>query len=225
MAVQYSGCVVEDKQVFEDKQTLLKLLKTPNIQPCAYHFATALMQPRLMDHQAAQKAILLRNLQLLKSNTGSKELKVYLTALSTLINTQPVTGRVVDLELDATRVEIIPLQNKVFQTSLNIHFPSKLKSVYFIGSEKQEMLYRSAWTLDDYLKRNPLLDFFEKGVVHVVQANTSIEKPKVGYWNHNDYYISPGGWVIGLLKQSIIAEVAPSFNEDLAQWFATQVLP
>lgn len=225
MAVQYSGCVVEDKLIFERKQTLLKLLKAPNIQPCAYRFATALTQPRLIDVQTAQKEVLLINLQLLKLSADSKSFKMYLNALITLIEAQPVTGRVAGLELDSTRVEIIPLQNRVFQNALKIHFPRTLKSLYFVGTEKQEMLYRSAWTLDDYLNKNPLLDFFEKGRVHVVQANTNIEKRKVGYWNHNDYYISPGGWVVGLLKQSIIAEVAPSFNEDLAQWLATQVLP
>lgn len=225
MTVTYSGCVVENSVVIEHKQSLLTLLKQAEIQPCAYHFATALTQKSLIEVQTVQKEILLINLQLLKLKTDSEELKAYLNALIILIKAQPITGRVLGLELDSTRVEIIPLQNRVFNHSLKLHFPSKLKSVYFVGSATQEIPYRSAWTLDDYLNENPSLEFFEKGRVHVVQANTSIEKRKIGYWNHNDYYISPGAWVVGLLKPSIIADIAPSLNEELAQWLATQVLP
>lgn len=225
MTVGYSGCVTEKKVIFEMKQSILTLIKQAELKPCAYRFATALIQIDQIKVQTVQKFKLLTQLQhLLTLHTDSEALKEYLTTLIVLIENQPVTGRVLGQELDATRVEIIPLQNRVFQTDLVLHFPGKLKSVYFVGTELSVISYRSSWTLDRYLKETPLLDFLEKGYVHVVQANTSIEKRKVGYWNHNDYYPSPGAWVVGLFKPALISEVAPALNDDLAQWLATQVL-
>ncbi len=225
VTVQYSGCVEENRVDFKTNPSLLALLKYPVIQPCAYKFATALTQPRLILAQEAQKEVLLITIQLLQLNSKSDVLKQYLRSLKALIQSQPVTGRVLGLELDSTRVEILPLQNRILSDSLTLHFPKKLKSIYFVGANKTQMLYRSTQTLDDYLNKNPLFDFFEKGYVYVVQANTDVKKLKVGIWNHQKHYVSPGGWVVGLLKSSIIEEAAPTFNEDLAYWLATQVLP
>lgn len=223
--VQYSGCLEEAQVVFNSSPTSLELLKFPKIQPCAYKFATALTQPHLVSVQKKQKESLLSHIQLLLLSSSSEPFKEYLVSLRELIQSQPITGRVLGVELDSTRVEIIPLQNRVWSKSLRLHFPKKLKSIYFIGANKTKMLYRPVLTLEDYLNRNPLLDFVEQGYVYVVQANGDIEKLKVGYWNHQKQYVSPGGWVVGLLKPSLIDEVAPTFNKDLSHWLATQVLP
>lgn len=225
ITVHYSGCVEETSMIFKAKPSLLELLKQPNVQPCAYKFAAALMQSRLFLAQEAQKEALLITIQLLQLRSTSEVLKQYLRSLKALIQSQPVTGRVLGLELDSTRVEILPLQNRILSDSSKLYFPKKMKSVYFVGANKTQMLYRPVLTLDDYLKKNPLFDFFEKGHVYVVQANTDVEKLKVGGWNHQKQYVSPGAWVVGLLPTSVIEEIAPSFNEDLAQWLATQVLP
>jgi len=225
ITVQYTGCVEETNVIFKHQPSLLELLKFPTVKPCAYSFATALMQPQLLSIQKDQKERLLNNIQLLQLNENSTALNQYLRWLKGLIQLQPITGRVLGLELDSTRVEIIPLQNKIFSNSLTLHFPKRLRLINFIGANKDQMYYRPVLTLDDYLTKNPLFDFFEKGYVYVVQANAEVERVKVGYWNHQKHYLSPGSWVIGLLKPSVIDGVAPSFNEDLSKWLATQVLP
>jgi len=223
--VQYSGCVASERITFESNPSLLQLLKSPVIQPCAYKFATALTQPRLIPLQEAQKEILLLNIRLLSLSSSSKSIKQYLSSLESLIQKQSITGRVLGLELDSTRVEIIPLKNRIFSHSLTMHFPSKLKSVFFVGAKKEIMPYRPSLSVEDYVIKNPLFNFFEKGYVSVVQANGEVEKLKVGVWNHQTNYLSPGSWIIGRLKSTVIEEVAPTFNEDLANWLATQVLP
>ncbi len=221
----YSGCVTSEKNIFSPPPSLLQLLKSATVKPCAYKFATALTQSHLISIQQEQKERLLKSIQQLYLNSSSEPIKQYLFSLKSLIQKQPVTGRVLGLELNSTRVEIIPLKNRVFSRDLKIYFPKKLKSIFFLGAQKQTMLYRPVLTVDDYLMKNPLFDFFEKGYVSVIQANGEVETIKVGYWNHQSHYVSPGGWIIGRLDSDEIENIAPSFNEDLTHWLATQVLP
>lgn len=223
--VTYTGCVTEKNLKIDPKVALLTLLQQAELTACAYPFATALTQTNQKDAQSLLKTQLLNEIDVLKQRSESEPLSTYLKRLQVLIENQPVTGRLLNWELDETRVEIIPLQNKRVLSESGLHFPSRPKSVFFIGSHKDSVLFNADKDLEGYLKDNPFFDFFQSGYAMIVQANTEIETVKVGLWTHEKYYVSPGSWVVGLLEEDIIEDVDPNFNQNLAKWLSTQVLP
>jgi len=222
--VTYSGCDVKKQIVFKGSKSLLSVLQSNPIK-CDYPFGTALMLKSEQAKQYELKEKIVNSLNRLIQLEQDLNSKSYLLNLKNRIEEQSVTGRVVGIELNPTLVEITPLANRLFNESFFLHVPRRANTINFVGAVNNSESYNYRLTLNELLEINPLLDMFQPGFVNLVHANSEIEKVKVGYWSHQEKFVSPGGWVIGLFKESYLKNIAENLNDDLAYWLATQVLP
>ncbi|WP_228766907.1 capsule biosynthesis GfcC D2 domain-containing protein [Thiomicrorhabdus heinhorstiae] len=224
--VSYSGCVEQPGVLgFQTSPTLLQAVKQVKIKPCAYLYGAALMRPALSEKQKDQKQNLLTALSASLSQTDlSQELHDYLQKLISIIRSQPVTGRDIRYGLFPTLVEVKKNANPIIDEPISIHYPQRPTTIDLIGFEQSRTQYNPDLSVEQMVNELTLLPVLEKGYLVVIQANGLAKKIRIGSWSNDVNYVSPGGWLVGLLPSSVMGNERQQLNSMLIYWLSTQVI-
>ncbi|MDR9500075.1 MAG: capsule biosynthesis GfcC family protein [Hydrogenovibrio sp.] len=233
--VSFHGCV-ENKQplLLNAPVRLFSLLDQAQPTDCAFLKGSYWLDPALIPQQTALKNKLqtqIKSLVVSAEQQNNHDLTRHLRILLQQVNAMPVTGRHLPSELTPYLVETRPYANRLLTSEAFLYFPREPRHVNFIGFRKPEMLYFSTQSLSDYVGKNDLKPFYERGWVYHVLPNGKIEYLKVGYWTHDTTHPAPGSVVVGKLDASVFRHSddidfdQETYHRTLTQWLATQVLP
>jgi hypothetical protein len=224
--ITYSGCVEQTKSVIiADKRSLFELLTSADLTECAFLYGAAWTEPHRVEQQQKLKESLLTDLNSLIQNADSVSALRYFKNIQEQVSIQPVTGRVVDMDLDLFHVEMLPLKNRLLTKNASFHFPKMPKTISMLGFQADSIAYNSNLSVNDIVNQNPICSECRPGWIWVVQPNTSVVRVKVGWWTNSEYYAAPGAWLIPEFSGMDVEEIAPKFYPRLAQWLALQVIP
>lgn len=191
-------------------------------QACNYPYGALLSFP---ERKAAQSALQTKLLSFLTNPARlaslTDEQRDYFQKVAQLISEQPVTGRRPLALIDPKAIEVTPNTNPVIRNQAYLQLMNRPDFIRLLGFETVVMRHVTAQTLSEYLASTQLLPGLVPGYVWVVQANGQIEKLRYGLWTFNSPAVSPGAWLIAEVPSSWIKDY-PQFNEELAQWLATQ---
>ena len=194
-------------------------------QSCDYAYGAVLSFPERVPSQSALQARLIEfvtNPSVLSK--ASSHQRDYFEQLAVLLAGQPVTGRRALALIDPKAIELTPNQNPVIRQQAYLQLVNRPTVIQLVGFETVALRHVTSMSLSDYLATTQRMAGLVAGEVYVVQANGQIDRLRYGAWTFNSPAVSPGAWVIALAPNRWI-KAYPTFNEDLAQWLATQVLP
>lgn len=223
--VNVQGCVASENTIeYSTKVTLFQVLQDARLTKCAYLYGSSWLLESKYSQQRSFKKQLLSDISHLLNHVQSQSEYDYLMNLQHIVLNQEVTGRVSPTDFDLFHVEMLALKNRVVVDDSTFVFPSRSSSIYMIGMNKAKLAYDSNMSISDINSKVGVCESCQAGWLWLVQPNGGVEKRKVGYWTHEEFYIAPGGWLVSELSSMDVNEFIPGFYEKLATWLATQVV-
>lgn len=231
--ITYLGCYqgVEPPKLVTftevERISLFAVMQQAPKHECVYYFGASLQQPRLINEQQKQKNDLLKALVELLNRAikqGESEIGSDLESLIAQVKAQPVTGRLLDIDLDLTRIETQALKNRLITTTSFVYLPTRKQPIRLFGLAKKTLPFDAQVTIQELYESLTLPKFVESGWIWALQTNGKVKKVKVGYWAHQQDYIAPGGWLMPVIADAWAQSSMGDINDLLIGWLKTQTL-
>jgi hypothetical protein len=209
---------------YETKVSLFQVMNSIGLDKCSYYLGSSLLNGSMKQNQLQQKQALLLAVNQLLANAENERDIEYFSRLQRLVESQSVTGRVLGLDFEPFHVEILPLKNRILTENSILNLVNQPSMIQLIGFSQSQHRFDSDQSIGDIYNQYDICKSCKNGWLWLIQPNGAIEKRKVGYWTNEKFYLAPGGWLMSPLESSVFDEIAPNFNQMLADWLATQVV-
>jgi len=194
----------------------------------SYPLAAAALRVQAAPAQRRLKAGLLFDLQALRDAQGDDaELRDRLGALASWVQSLPVTGRVTG-QLDPRRLEVDRASNRVLDAGDRFVYPPRPATITVVGAVVQPCAIAHTALRDavDYLRDCAADTRADRNTLYVIQPDGQVQRLGIAAWNRGaPQSLAPGAVVYVPLDERLLRGHADTFNEDLAAFLATQVLP
>jgi protein involved in polysaccharide export with SLBB domain len=200
------------------------------VQPQAYMLGAAWLRPSLQETQQRLKAGVLFDLDSLRVSAlqhGDTALVQWAGTWRSWIAALPVTGRTAAL-LDPRVVEVNAHQNWPLADGDRLFYPLRPTTVRIVGAVQQPCTLPLEPLQDarNYLPSCPAATRASRDWVYVIQPDGHVFHQGIALWNRSPPLpLAPGALIYVPLRTRTAQTINATFNEDLARFLATQVLP
>jgi len=192
-----------------------------------YPLGAAVLRTQAVPAQLRLKAGLLFDLKELAAAADRPASAARLEALHDWVQAMPVTGRVRG-QLDPRRLEVDRANNRVLASGDRFHYPRRPTTIAVVGAVDHFCTLPHAPLRDagDYLADCPTNALADRDLLFVIQPDGQVQRLGIAAWNRmGAQSLAPGATIYVPLQARVLHGVADSFNDDLAQFLATQLLP
>jgi hypothetical protein len=197
----------------------------------AYMLGAAWLQPSLQHEQLRLRAGLLYELGAIHRQAlaaGNQPLAENSDSLRAWLGRLPVTGRHIGVTLDPARLEVAPAEDWPVHEGDRLFYPRRPHDIRVVGAVDKacRLAHEPMRDARLYLAACPISGAADRDLIYVVQPDGIVFEQNVALWNRDDPRpLAPGAWIYVPLNRRAIAGAADeTFNRDMADFFATQVL-
>lgn len=229
--VRLSGAVTHaGDQAFKPGARLSDAALAAQPQPQAYPLGGAWLRPSLIVAQKRLKAGVLYDLVTLQRSVQAQHdpsLAQFAGDMQQHIRPMPVTGRQVAL-LDPRVVEVEPSQNLPLADGDRLYYPLRPDSIRVVGAVQHACMLPLVPLQDArlYLAACPVTDATDHDNIYVIQPDGRVQVQGIALWNRSaPLSLAPGAAIYVPLRAGVAKDIDSRFNQDLAAFLATQLLP
>jgi hypothetical protein len=194
----------------------------------SYPLAAAALRAGAEPAQRRLKAGLLFDLHALAEAKGiDPAMRQRLETLHAWVASLPVTGRVTG-QLDPRRIEVDRASNRVLASGDRFIYPPRPSTITVVGAVAQPcaLAHEALRDAEAYLRDCAPDAYADRDTLFVVQPDGQVQRLGIAAWNRGALQsLAPGAVIYVPLDERLLRGQAETFNEDLAAFLATQVLP
>jgi len=194
----------------------------------AYPLGAALLRADAEVEQRRLKAGLLYELEVLATFPEiSAEVAARAVVLRDWLDALPVTGRV-HVELDPRRLELDLASNRRLASGDRFVYPPRPTTIQVVGavSEPCTLAHVPLRSAIDYLRECLPVAGADRELLFAIQPDGTVQRLGTALWNRSaPQALAPGAVLYVPLDEREVSERVPEFNDELARFIATQLLP
>lgn len=198
---------------------------TGQINSRAWFLGAALLRESALETQQRLKVGLLFELNANRVHAlalDNAELHELMTRLYHVVESMPVTGRVV-AQMDPLQ-QLILSNNSLLESGDRLLFPRKAEQVRVTGAVMADCVlpHDPSWKMLDYLQacqRHPLAD---RNSAYLIQPNGTWQEYGIAYWNLQPATVATGAIIYLPPQPKRLSPSTPDLNNDMAAMLATQ---
>lgn len=229
--VQLSGAVAKPgTPTLKDHARLSDAALAAQPLPQAYVLGAAWLRPGLLESQQRLKAGVLFDLTSLQQRAlqrGKQDLATLAGTMADWIRSMPVTGRRPAL-LDPRALEVNPPKNLPLMDGDRLYYPRRPDFIRVVGAVRQACTLPLVPLQDArrYLQACASTRLADLDWIYVIEPDGRVFRQGIALWNRKEpLSLAPGAVIYVPLRESAASVIDPTFNQDLADFLATQILP
>ena len=197
----------------------------------AYMIGAAWLQPGLKRDQLRLQAGLVYELGAIRRQAIGSEndaLAESSAAFQGWLSARPITGRRAAVALDPAVLEVTPESDWPVHEGDTLFYPRRPADIRVVGAVDKACHVPHVPMQDTrrYLAACPASRAADPDMIYVVQADGAVFEQDIALWNRSEPRpLAPGAWIYVPFDRHAIAGAADeSFNRDVADFLATQIL-